>query len=204
MSVIKERLPKVIENIAKLGMKEVICLHDECYGSFTSLAPAYGIEVPFKPIHYYEFLYNRLKELKDEIQPLNVKAAYQRNCSTRLVPEIDHFVDDIFGLIGVERVKREYDRENGLCCAEIIRMSKGPVLADDLQKRNIDDMVKFGAEYCVFNCPACYDSLVEKVIKAGIKPIHMIDLCRLAIGEEQGQKPPLEGMPALQVSTEGR
>jgi Fe-S oxidoreductase len=204
MSVIKERLPKVIENIAKLGMKEVICLHDECYGSFTSLAPAYGIEVPFKPIHYYEFLYNRLKELKGEIKPLNVKAAYQRNCSARLCPETDHFVDDIFGLIGVERVKREYDRENGLCCAEIIRMSKGPALADDLQKRNVDDMVKFAAEYCVFNCPACYDSLVERVMRAGIKPIHMIDLCKLAIGEEQAQKPVLEGMPVLKAAMEGK
>jgi len=204
MSVIKDRLPKIMENIAKQGIKELVCLHDECYGTFTSLASAYGIQVPFKPIHYYEYLYDKLKELKAEIKPLNVKAAYQRNCSARLIPETDHFVDDIFGLIGVERVKREYDGENGLCCAELIRMSKGPKLADDVQKRNIDDMAKFGAEYCVFNCPACYDSLVEKVVKAGIKPIQMIDLCKLAIGEEQSQKPVLEGMPALKLATEGR
>lgn len=204
ISVIKDRLPKVIDNITRLGVKEVICLHDECYGSFTSLAPAYGIEVPFKPIHYYEFLYNRLKELKDEIKPLNVKVAYQRNCSARLSPQMDHFVDDIFGLIGVERVKREYDHENALCCAEIIRMAKGPAMADDLQKKNIDDMVKFGAKHCVFNCPACYDSLAEKVVKAGIDPIHMIDLCRLALGEERGQKLPLEGMPAIQAAMEDR
>jgi len=177
MSVIKERLPKVIENIAKLGMKEVVCLHDECYGAFTSLAPAYGIEVPFKPVHYYEFLYDRLKELKDEIKPLNAKAAYQRNCSARLSPQIDHFVDDIFGLIGVERVKRQYDRENGLCCAETIRMAKGPAMADDLQKKNV---------------------------RAGIDPIHMIDLCRLALGEERGQKLPVEGMPILQAAMEDK
>jgi len=204
MSVIKDRLPKIVENIVKQGIKELVCLHDECYGTFTSIAPAYGIEVPFKPIHYYEYLHDRLKELKAEIKPLNVKAAYQRNCSARLIPETDHFVDDIFGLIGVERVKREYDGENGLCCAELIRMSKGPKLADDVQKRNVDDMVKFGAEYCVFNCPACYDSLVERVMRAGIKPIHMIDLCKLAIGEEQAQKPVLEGMPVLKAAMEGK
>jgi Fe-S oxidoreductase len=188
LSVIKDRLPKIVENIQKQGVKELICLHDECYGTFTSLAPAYGIDVPFKPIHYYEFLYNRLKELKDEIKPLNAKAAYQRNCSARLASETDHFVDDIFGLIGVKRVEREYDKESALCCAEIIRMAKGPAMADDIQKRNIDDMVKFGAEYCVFNCPACWDSLADKVAKRGIKPIHMIDLCKLAIGEEQSLK----------------
>jgi Fe-S oxidoreductase len=184
-SVIKDRLPKIVENIKNQGIKELVCLHDECYGTFTSLAPAYGIDIPFKPIHYYEYLYGRLKELKDLIKPLNIKAAYQRNCSARLCPETDHYVDDIFGLIGVERVQRQYDRENGLCCAEVIRMAKGPAMADDLQKKNIDDMVKFGAKYCVFNCPACWDSLAHKVVKQGIKPIHMIDLCKLAIGEEQ-------------------
>jgi Fe-S oxidoreductase len=185
LSVIKDRLPKIIENIKNQGIKELVCLHDECYGTFTSLAPAYGIDTPFKPVHYYEYLYNKLKALKDLINPLNTKAAYQRNCSARLCPETDHYVDDIFGLLGVERVKRKYDRENALCCAEIIRMAKGPILADDIQKRNIDDMVESGAEYCVFNCPACWDSLAHKVFQQNIKPIHMIDLCKLAISEEQ-------------------
>ena len=70
MSVIKERLPVVIDNFAKLGVKEVICLHDECYGTFTSIAPAYGLEVPFKPIYYMDFLLERLKEMKEKIKTL--------------------------------------------------------------------------------------------------------------------------------------
>ena len=190
LSVIKERLPEIIENIKNQGIKELVCLHDECYGTFTSLASAYGIEVSCKPVHYYEYLYRRLRELEEQIKPLNIKAAYQRNCSARLSPQTDHYVDDILGMLGVERVKREYDRDNALCCAEIFRMASGPTLADDVQKRNIDDMVKFGAEYCVFNCPACWDSLAHKVAKQGIKPIHMIDLCKLAIGEEQSLRLP--------------
>jgi Fe-S oxidoreductase len=189
-SVIKERLPQIMENIRKLGVRELVCLHDECYGTFSSLAPAYGIEVPFKPVHYFEYLYNKLRGMEKSIVKLNVRAAYQRNCSSRLAPETDRFVDDIFNLIGVERVKREYDRGNALCCAEIIRMGKGPALADDVQKRNIDDIVKAGAEYCVFNCPACWDALADKVARKGIKPIHMIDLCKLAIGETQSLKLP--------------
>lgn len=184
MSLIKERLPKVIENIQKQGIKELICIHDECYGVFTSLAPAYGIKVPFKPIHYMEYLYGKLNEHKDDIKPLNVKVAYQRNCSARLSPGVQHFADDIFELIGVDRVKREYDRENALCCGEIMRMTKGYKLANDVQRRNLDDMVSAGVEYCVFNCPACMDALVEKVAKRGIKPIHIIDLCKMASGEK--------------------
>ena len=92
-SLIRERLPKIIENIANHGFKEVIFFHDECYSTFTSYANAYGIDVPFRPIHFFEYLYNRLKELKGEIRPLNVKIAYQRNCSTRLTPEKEHYLD---------------------------------------------------------------------------------------------------------------
>ncbi|MBW2039965.1 MAG: (Fe-S)-binding protein [Deltaproteobacteria bacterium] len=183
-SIIKERLPLVIDNFRKLGVQEVVCLHDECYGSFTSLAPAYGIEVPFKPIHYFEYLYNRLQELGDEIRPLKSKVAYQRPCSSRLCPDTHHFVGDIMELIGVDLVERTYQGENALCCGSIFRMMYGYELANDVQKRNIDDMVGHGAEYCVFNCPACLNALATKVAKRGIKPIHIIDLCRMAIGEK--------------------
>ena len=190
MSVIKNRLPKVIENITKLGVTEAICLHDECYSSFNSLAPALGIEVPFRATHYFEYLYNKLRELNGAIKPLDMKAAYQRPCSSRLAPDNDNFIGAIFKLVGVERAEREYDGENALCCSEVIRMVKGMEgygIADDNQRRNIDDMVKAGAEYCVFNCPYCYMALSEKVAKRGIKPIHMIDLCKLAIGEKPGK-----------------
>ncbi len=185
MSVVKERLPIVIDNFDKLGVKEVICLHDECYGTFTSIASAYGMEVPFKPIYYMDFLLERLKELKDKIEPLNVTVAYQRPCSNRLIPDKHHLVKDILDLIGVELPDRVYQEENCLCCAEILRSISGYRLANDVQQRNIDDMLEVGAEYCVFNCPACQTSLSGKVTKNGLKPAHIIDLCKMAIGEKE-------------------
>jgi Fe-S oxidoreductase len=183
-SVVKEGLPRVIENIERLGIRELVCMHDECYATFKSLAPAYGLKPHFEPIHYFEYLYRKLKELEAELRPLKVKVAYQRPCSARLHPETDHLVDDIFELIGVERVEREYDRENALCCGATITSNKGFDLADDTQKRNADDMVKAGAEYCVFNCPACQIGLEENVCRRGIRLIHMVDICKMAIGEE--------------------
>jgi len=186
MSVIKERLPMVMENFKKLGVKEVICLHDECYGTYTSIAPAYGMEVPFKPIYYMDFLLARLKELKDKIKPLNIKAAYQRPCSNRLIPDKHHLAKEILDIIGVELPDREYQDENCLCCADLLRSISGYRLANDVQQRNIDDMLKVGAEYCVFNCPACQSTLSEKVTPKGLKPIHIINLCKMAIGEKGG------------------
>jgi Fe-S oxidoreductase len=184
MSVLKKRLPLVIDNFVKLGVKEVICLHDECYGTFTSIAPAYGIEVPFKPVYYMDFLLERLEALKDRIKPLNIRAAYQRPCSNRLIPEKHKLVRTILDKIGVELPDRTYQEENALCCAEILRAVSGYRLADDVQQRNIEDMRSVGAEYCVFNCPACQTSLSEKVSRQGLKPVHLIDLCKMAIGEK--------------------
>src|SRR3989339_63891 len=185
MSVIKERLPAVIENFRKLSVKEVIFLHDECYGTFTSIAPAYGLELPFKPIYYMDFLLERMTELQDRIRPLNIKAAYQRPCSNRLIPDKLPLVKKILGLIGVELPDRTYQGENALCCGEVFKATSGYQLVKDVQSRNIDDMLASGAQYCVFNCPACQVSLSEKVGKKGLKPIHLIDLCKMAIGEKQ-------------------
>jgi len=184
-SIIKERLPRIIENIwehklNKSENKELICYHDECYATFTSWAPAFDIEVPFKPIYFYDYLYNRIKASIENITPINAKVAYQRPCSNRLIPEQQHWVDDIFELIGVERVKRKYDREDALCCGSILRMQGRDDLAHDLQIRNLEDMVAAEAEYCVFNCPFCFYTLSEMVRERNIKPIMMIDLCILS------------------------
>lgn len=184
-SITRERLVNVIKDIANHEFKELVLFHDECYSTFTSYASAYGIEVPFKPIHFFEYLHNKLVKLKDKIKPLNMKVAYQRSCSSRLTPETEHFVDDIFELIGAKRVSRKFVGESSLCCAGIIRGLQKYDLYVDIQKKNVDDMVSAGAEYCVFNCPMCYSSLSEAVSKKGIQPIMMHQLCQLAIGEKK-------------------
>jgi Fe-S oxidoreductase len=186
-SVINERLEKIIETIAAHKAKEVIHFHDECYGTYTSYAPAFGIDVPFKSIHLFEYLYNKLLELKSDIKPLHFKVAYQRPCSSRLSPDKHQFVGKIFDLIGVEQVERTYVGENALCCGATILGQKkegSRQYCDELQKKNIEDMKGAGAQICVFNCPACMQTLGKRVSKNGIMPLFMSDLCRLAIGEK--------------------
>jgi Fe-S oxidoreductase len=187
-SAIRERLPRAIETIQKLyleksGVTELVCFHDECYGAFTHVAPAFGIEVPFKPVHLFEFLCQRLDRLKDRIQPLGLEVAYQRPCSARLIPETHKYVDEIFERIGVERVEREYQGENTLCCGGVMRAQQRHDLADDLVERNLTDMKKSGAFACVFNCPYCLFTLGEAVAERGMTPILMSELCQMALGE---------------------
>lgn len=186
ISVINERLPGVIETIAAHKPTEVVHFHDECYGTYTSYAPAFGIEVPFRSVHLFEHLYNRLTELKDEIRPLNYKVAYQRPCSSRLSSDKHRFVDKIFNLVGVEHARREYVDENALCCGSTILSQKQPGsrrFCLDVQEKNISDMKQAGAQLCIFNCPACMQTMGKQVAENGIMPIWMSDLCRMAIGE---------------------
>ena len=185
-SVIREQLPRVIDNIWHYYLRdshveELICFHDECYATFSHLAPAFNIQVPFKPIHVFEYISHRLDVLKKSIKPINAKVAYQRPCSNRLIPETQHWVDDIFTKIGVERVERTYDRENALCCGQVLRAHQREDVADDIQNRNLEDMKETGAAYCVFNCPACMATLAEPAAEKGLFPIHLSDLCQLAL-----------------------
>lgn len=188
-SVIKNRLPKSLDNLRTLYLEpndihEVVCFHDECYGTFTSWAPAFGIEIPFKPLYFYDFLVEKLKERKDSLPQLPIKVAYQRPCSNRLVPETQHFVDDVLQLIGAERVKRKYDGENALCCGAGIMGLGRYEFAEEVQQKNIDDMLAAGATACVFNCPFCMVALGEKAAASGLMPLLLSDLCRLALGEK--------------------
>lgn len=187
-SIIKERVPKAIENLWKCyaeknALTEVVCFHDECYGTYTHWAPAYGIEVPFKPVHFFQYVLDELRKRKDEIKKANLKVAYQRPCSNRLIPETQSLVDEILELIGAERPSRTYDRENALCCGGVMRFQGRDDLADDVQRRNIDDMVAAGAQVCVFNCQFCLLTMGELVAKRGLMPMLLSDLCRQAIEE---------------------
>jgi Fe-S oxidoreductase len=141
------------------------------------------MDVPFEPVHYMEHVFNRLKELDGEITPLKCSAVYQRPCSSRLSPEMHHFVKDICDLIGVKLLQRKYQDENSLCCGEPLRVADFYETANDVQQKNLSDMVAAQPDYCIFNCFACQEALGEKVSKRGITPIHIINLVRMALNE---------------------
>lgn len=185
-STIRERVPKMIANImdhylTDSGITELICFHDECYGTYTSVAKAYSIDVPFVPVHLFDYIDRRLDELAGQVHSLNFTIAYQRPCSNRLIPETDRVLDRIFSKIGVHRADRIYDRENALCCGGVPRAQQRDDTADDLVERNIADMVASGAAYCVFNCPFCMATLAEAIAEKGLMPILVSDLVQMAL-----------------------
>ena len=122
-SVLRERIQGMVDNLAKSGAKEIVFVHDDCYAALKGVAPELGIKIPFRPVHLFEHLRDVLKEKKGKLKKLNMKVAYQRPCASRYTPEKDPLVNEIFELVGVERMKRQYE---GRRCPVLRRGGGGP------------------------------------------------------------------------------
>jgi len=181
-SLTREHAARFIENLADLGRKEIVFAHDDCYVMAAVLAPGYGIDVPFMAVHLADWLCRALAEKGTEVKLLGKRIAFQRPCITRLAPWTDRCVDTVFRLTGVERAARTYDGMNALCCG-IGLMEKYPERSRELVQKNIADALKHGAEAMVFGCPSCYAFMSGPCMEAGLAPIFISDLARMALGE---------------------
>ena len=190
-SVVREKARQFVDNLAKLSKDEIVLIHDDCYTMLAKKVREYGIKVPFKPIHIVGYMLNYLKELKNDINRLHRRIAYQRPCISRYTPEKEPLIDELFELIGVERIARRYDGENALCCAFGLRQTN-PELGSKIIEMNLGDAVTHGAEAMVFLCPSCYYFLSRDCEERGLASIFITDLCRMALGEVPfSSRPPL-------------
>ena len=195
-SVMRERLQAMVDNLAKSGAKEIVFVHDDCYAVLKGIAPEHGVKVPFQAVHLFEYLRDYLKENKSKVRKLNMKVAYQRPCASRYSPEKDYLLDEIFDLIGVERVKRRYDGIDAICCGVEVA---GPGLKlfprgknfEPFREKNIADAKDHGAEAMVYLCAMCFATLNKKVRDLGMKNFMISDICRLALGEKLPEEKPL-------------
>ena len=183
--LVKQNAQKFVDKMASLGAKEIVFIHDDCYSMIANKVPEYGIEVPFKPVHIFEYLLNYLRGHQESITKLGKRIAYQRPCASRYTPGKEYMLDEIFDLIGIERVDRKYDREEALCCGGggiVDRIYPGKMAK--YQDMNLTDAQEHGAEAMVFLCPLCIRGLGQLSQKCGLTPIFITDLCRMALGEK--------------------
>ena len=181
-SPIEKNARKFIQNLSTLD-KDIVFLHDDCYAMVHAKITDYGLKVPFKYMHLFEYLLNYLNDHRSSIIKLGKKVAYQRPCASRYTPEKDVFLDEIFDVIGVERPQRKYERETALCCTGLIIRTK-PELAAEIQAKNVEDAIKCGADALITLCPLCDRILKRPTFNLGLNKIHIIDLCRIALGEK--------------------
>ncbi len=172
----------VLDRLASFG-KEVVYMHNEGFVLAHVKAKEYGFKVSFKYMHLYEYLCSYLREHRDRITRIGRKIAFQANCATRWIPEYDSFLDEIFELVGVERLPRKYERLEAVCCsAPIIYTNRE--LAIEMQKKNFEDAIASGAEAIVTCCPVCDRVLRRPSSQFSLPKIFITDLCRIALGEK--------------------
>jgi Fe-S oxidoreductase len=182
-SMVRDNAQKFIDNLAKVVPDDnyLICFHDDCFMMLDHYAKDFGIEVPFKYIHIIEYLRDYVKKNLDKIKKLNIKVAYQQPCASRIgwdaFRKKDKTLDELFELLGVERVDRKYDRERALCCTAVISPN------DKYWKMNIADAKNAGVEAMVFLCPICCLYLRSKAQAEGLEPYFLSNLVREALGE---------------------
>jgi hypothetical protein len=180
---VREGAARVVEKLAAAGKEEIVCFHEDCYALLTAVAPAYGVEVPFRPVHLFEYLLDYLQKHSNDIRKLDLAVAYQKPCASRYSTGKDRILDEIFALIGVTRVERTYDRRHALCCG-------GPLIARGLKEEslrlgrtNVKDAQAHGAQYLAFLCPMCRQTLRLVCEQEKMPMIAVSDLCRMALGE---------------------
>jgi len=181
-SVQRRHTAEFVSRLAATGAKEIVCFHDDCYAMLAKVAPDYGIEVPFRPIHLAEYLVEYLKRNRNRLRSLNLDIAYSRPCASRFTPEKEPFIDELFQLTGVRRVERCYDRENALCCAGIkMMLGLGDPRPD--QEKNIRDAQAAGAKAMVCLCPMCMHALSATATEFQMPLLFIGDIARMALGE---------------------
>jgi len=173
---------RVLDRLASVG-KDIVYIHNEGFALAHVKAREYGFKVPFRYMHLFEYLRDYLRGRRSNITRLGKKVAYQANCATRWIPEHDAFLDEIFGLVGVERPNRRYERLNALCCsAPLIYTNRE--LAVDIQKKNFEDAIECGADAIITSCPICDGVFRRPSSHFGLPTIFITDLCRIALGEK--------------------
>ncbi|HEX75911.1 MAG TPA: (Fe-S)-binding protein [Dehalococcoidia bacterium] len=181
--LLEKGVQKFIDKMAGL-CKDIVFLHDECYAMAHVIVKEYGVTVPFKYMHIFEYLRDYLRDNQSGITKLGKKVAYQRPCSSRYTPEKDVLLDEIFELIGVERPPRKYDRETALCCSGHAIRHAFPELSAEIQAKNINDAIECSADAMVTLCPMCNRQLRRVTSDHGLNKIFITDLCRMALGEK--------------------
>lgn len=181
-SVMKRHAKQFVERLAQTQAREIVCFHDDCYAMLKVKAPEYGIEVPFRAVHLAEYLVEFVTNHKTQIKSLDVELAYQRPCASRLTPGKEKFIDELFGLLGIKRVKRRYDRQSALCCGgPKLLLGKGSPKSE--QEKNIKDALEHGARALVCLCPMCLHTLAGTASELSMPLVFISDLIRIALGE---------------------
>jgi len=181
------QIGRAVANLNSLGTKEIIFYHDESLRGL-DLARKLGLKLRFTPVTLLEWLIRQVKDNRQQVRQLDTDAAVQLPCSWQSGDRKNARINELFDLIGVRRVKRQYDYNDRLCCGVrgFFGLQTGHTHNDSDRaeaqvSKNIEDARQAGAQYMVTTCPYCYAALASTAKDAGITPIQIEGLASLAL-----------------------
>lgn len=184
------QVERAIANLNALGADEIIFYHDESLRGLEA-AREMGLDIRFKPVALLEWLVGQVRKQQPSVRPLDAGVAVQLPCSWQGAESNNLLLEELFGLIGVRRVQRQYDRSARVCCGArgYFGLLTGDAQADadraDTQARqNVADAKRAGATYLVTLCPYCYAALAPVARQAGLTPLQVEGLASLALYDE--------------------
>jgi Fe-S oxidoreductase len=147
-----------------------------------AMVDEYGVELPFRAVHIIEYLLDHVQEHSSQVKPLGIRVACQQPCASRYAPWKDEQSEELFRLIGVERVERQYDRLGVLCCGSAV-MPRDRDKAAAIKERNITDAVDNAAQAMAYLCSLCVLNIRKLAGTAGLENLHLIELVNRALYE---------------------
>ncbi len=109
-----------------------------------------------------------------------VKVTWHDSCHIGRVSKVYEPPRELIRAIpGADFVEMSSNRETGRCCGNVLTLIKEPVVAAEIGKMRLDEVVEAGADKVLALCPCCEFQLRVSIDKKKI-PLEVVDLARFS------------------------
>lgn len=111
----------------------------------------------------------------NSISPVDArgKVLYFSGCMSQLTPQIGRSVEALLKKAGIDY--QWLDKDGGLCCGRPLHTAGRLKEAQELMKRNEEQIIASGAHTLLVSCPICYREFKERYRLYGINIVHYAD-----------------------------
>jgi len=171
---------ELLANIMAFKPKHVLFECGGCYSQYAFIAPKF-MDVPFKPEHLSQFLFNNLDKLKFT-KEVNKTVTYHDSCGLgRGANEYDAPRRLLSAIPGVTLVEMKHHHEDASCCGGLINFSRTEVTLD-YRKARLKEAIDTGADILAVTCPLCHLAFTGLDKNHRLKVVHDIVLLGEAMG----------------------
>lgn len=189
---LKDNTERLNQWIKKLGAKKMVITCTAGYTIFNYVLPQYGFDSSIEIVSYLPWVFDKLMNGEWSItHPIHKKVTIQESCYSKLLgPTYYSLPRKILQIIGCEVIEEKHCKEKAFCCGIgggfPVKSSYHPLKLIKSSFRAINEGKISGADMIVSYCSGCLLTMnsMGYIHPSKIKIYHLIELVRMAIGEE--------------------